>query len=149
MVRKGGPTCGEALQIVKRLIPDVSEDREDEELAMDAEEYDWADLIPKGIFTSSPGLLTVEFKSLSSVVKPIFDECPGIEDVRSLTREELSEDGVFKGLVRIWRESLRALEIVGRADPPSETLEIWELLLKAKLDQVKGEGIGFSILLPH
>lgn len=154
MVKKGGPSCVDALQIVKKLIPDVSSDDLDE---LEVEEAGWADLIPKGLFTSFTGLMTVEFKNLSSVVKPIFEECPAVEDIRCLTRDELVEDGVFKGLLRVWRESLRAMEIEGRSNPPvgviiyvfldfayslepqPEILDIWEGLLRAKYDQVKGD----------
>jgi hypothetical protein len=131
MIRKGGPTCGEALQILKRLVPSIpNEDRDEQVSSVEVDDWDWSSLIPKGLFCSYPGLLSVDFKHLSTMVKPLFDECLVVGDVRCLTPEELAEGEVFKGLVRVWSQSLRALEIVGHSKPPASVCcSSWTFLL--------------------
>jgi len=47
-------------------------------------------LLPHSLFSSLPGLLSVEFKALSTAVRPVFEETAGPEDVRALTRGEVA-----------------------------------------------------------
>jgi hypothetical protein len=47
-------------------------------------------LLPHWLFSSLPGLLSVEFKDLSTAVRPVFEETAGPEDVRALTKGEIA-----------------------------------------------------------
>jgi hypothetical protein len=75
-------------------------------------------LLPKGLFVANPGLLTTDFKSLSTAVRPIFDEMSAMEDVRCLMREETSKGWVFKGLMEAWKTGLGYLELCDDAEVP-------------------------------
>jgi hypothetical protein len=68
-------------------------------------------LLPHSLFSSNPGLLTAEYKTLASTVRPILEECPQMSDIRSLTRDELSCSWVFDDLIHIWRSGLGCLEL--------------------------------------
>jgi hypothetical protein len=101
MIKRGGQTCGDAMEMVRHFVTCSTSDTE----------WDSNKLLPPALFSSSPGLLTAEYSSLVSVVRPIFDQCPQFDDVRSLTREELAKTWVFDGLIEIWKEGLSSLEI--------------------------------------
>jgi hypothetical protein len=47
-------------------------------------------ILPHSLFSSLSGLLSVEFTALFSVVRPIFDETAGLEDLRALTKGEVT-----------------------------------------------------------
>lgn len=51
-------------------------------------------------------------------MRPIFDECPQLTDVRSLTREELSRDWVFDELIELWKIALSSLRMAEKYDLP-------------------------------
>lgn len=51
-------------------------------------------------------------------MRPIFDECPQLTDVRSLTREELSRDWVFDELIELWKIALSSLRMTEKYDLP-------------------------------
>ena len=72
------------------------------------EDWEWnpMKLLPLGLFSANPGLLTAEYVSLASVVKPLFGDCPHVEDVRCLTRDELTTDWVFDSVIEIWKSGL-------------------------------------------
>lgn len=108
MIVKGGQTCSDAIETVKRLVSLETSDTE----------WNTSKLIPHSLFSAIPGLLTVEFKGLVHAVRPIFDQTPTFEDIRSLTREEISKDWVFEGLVEIWRDALGCLEMFDEAETP-------------------------------
>jgi len=111
MVRKGGMVCGEAVQVVQRLVS----------VELPAARWEGDDPIatlPTAFLDAYPGPLSADFQNLSAAVKPILDDCATVDSVRPLTPGELAHDAVFKGLVSLWREGLRAVIIEGDMDPP-------------------------------
>jgi hypothetical protein len=112
MIKKGGQTCGDGMEIARILVS-----------SEDMETWSMNRLIPRSLFSSNPGLLTAEYKTLATAVRPILDECPQLSDVRSLTRDELSRGWVFDNLIDIWRSGLACLELPEDSGPPvSHTL---------------------------
>jgi hypothetical protein len=114
MVRKGGAVCGEAVQVMQRL---VSADLP----ATQWEDSDPTATLPTAFLDAYPGPLNADFQNLSSAVKPILDDCVTVDSVRPLTSSELAHDAVFKGLVSLWRDGLRAVIIEKDMDPPVRT----------------------------
>jgi hypothetical protein len=113
MIKKGGQTCGDGMEIARILV--CAENV--------GEAWNMNKLIPHSLFSSNPGLLTAEYKTLATAVRPILDECPQLSDVRSLTRDELSRGWVFDNLIDIWRSGLGCLELPEDSGPPvSRTL---------------------------
>lgn len=101
MINKGGQTTLDAIDIARALV-----DYENK-----GKSWSMNRLLPHSLFSSNPGLLTVDYKNLSTAVKPIFDECPQLDDIRPLTRDQLSRDWVFSELIDIWRATLGCLEV--------------------------------------
>lgn len=66
-------------------------------------------LIP-AMFKSSPGLLTVEYKSLAAFVNDMLLAQPPLEDMRCLTREEIAQEWVFDGMIKVWKQALANLK---------------------------------------
>jgi hypothetical protein len=133
MIKKGGQTCGEAMDILKIF---VSSDRSSP--SPSTSEWTLNKLLPPSLFNALPGLLSAEYKSLVSAVKPIFDQCPQLEDVRSLTREEVAKEWVFDALVDIWRRGLCYLELPEECGTPTEVVAVWEGLLTANVSVLQG-----------
>ena len=148
MVRKGGMVCGEAVQVVQRLVST-------ELPAVQWEDNDPTATLPTAFLDAYPGPLSADFQNLSAAVKPILDDCVTVDSVRPLTSVELAHNAVFKGLVALWRDGLRAVIIEGDMDPPvhfiqipiecplilfqSEVLHIWDRLLRIRFGQVEGK----------
>ncbi|KAF8842180.1 hypothetical protein BDN67DRAFT_995787 [Paxillus ammoniavirescens] len=125
MIKKGGQTCADAMDIAKILVSSPSENN--------GESWSLNKLLPHSLFSSNPGLLSAEYKTLSSAVRPIFEECPQLSDIRSLTREVLSRDWVFKELIDIWRSALSYLQMSDDCATPPELVATWEGLMKANV----------------
>jgi hypothetical protein len=121
MVTKGGQACSDAMEIVRHFVspstPDCTNNNSNYDMS-DPEPWTLAKLLPPSLFSASPGLLTAEYKSLVNVVKPIFDQCHQLEDVRALKREEIATEWVFEELVGLWKEGLQLLEIPGDSETP-------------------------------
>jgi hypothetical protein len=104
--KRGGYSCQEALwtvgQLVSRFSPNAPED---------PVEYDLSKLLPLGLFSANPGLLTTEYTALAPVVKGLIKECPHIDEVRVLTEEEIVTGWVYDCLMQVWSEGLRALKM--------------------------------------
>ena len=108
MIDKGGPTCGDAMEMAKRFVSfDIPQP-----------EMDRRKLLPRALFSSVPGLLTASYNALVSALQPIFDQCPQLEDVRPLTRDEVAKDWVIENLVEIWKEGLDSLEMADDVETP-------------------------------
>ena len=75
-------------------------------------------LLPKSLFSSFPGLLTADYKSLKDVVEPIFEQVSTAEDIRCLAPEEMSTPWVFKELVRTWWYLLGTLHMFDSSGLP-------------------------------
>ncbi|KAJ3509179.1 hypothetical protein NLJ89_g5360 [Agrocybe chaxingu] len=133
MAAKAGSTCLEAVDamghIVSRPYADLYETEEG---------WDKNLLIPKGLFDAVPGLLTTEFKNLSGAVRPIFDNGVIVNDIRCLTREEMSKEWVFNGVIAAWRTALGALEMWDDAEVPANIVDVWSGLLKANVAHLQG-----------
>ncbi|KAH7885266.1 hypothetical protein F5I97DRAFT_1357061 [Phlebopus sp. FC_14] len=123
MIKKGGQTCADGMEIAKLFVSSESTE----------EAWTINKLLPHSLFSSDPGLLSSDYKTLSTVVKPIFDDCPQLTDIRPLTREELSRDWVFNEMIHVWRSGLGRLEILDDHSTPAEVIGIWEGLLKANV----------------
>lgn len=123
MIKKGGQTCGDGMEIARILVS----------FENTGENWTMNKLLPHSLFSSNPGLLTAEYKTLASTVRPILEECPQMSDIRSLTRDELSCSWVFDDLIHIWRSGLGCLELPEDSGTPGDVLSIWEGLLKANV----------------
>ncbi|KIJ62575.1 hypothetical protein HYDPIDRAFT_176396 [Hydnomerulius pinastri MD-312] len=123
MIKKGGQTCADGMDIAKLLVS----------FENNGESWTLNKLLPYSLFSSSPGLLTTDYKTLSTAVKPIFEECPQLSDIRSLTREELSKDWVFEEMIDIWRSALGCLQMADDCGTPPEVLATWNGLMKANV----------------
>lgn len=131
MSKKGGQTCKDALETAVSLVS--PEPRA---------EWNARKLLPPGLFFNMPGLLTAEYTSLPYTVKPLFEECTQIEDIRPLTTDELALGWVFNSLMDVWREGLAALKLTWGCEIPSEILDVWHGLVKASIDAREGDEKG-------
>jgi len=107
MAQKGGFPCHDAMEVIKRLVG-----------SEEAPDWDWNKLLPPALFSSSPGLLTADFRMLSEAVKPIFDQTALTTDIRPLTGTELRAEGVFDGLTATWRLALTQVNLSTDAQLP-------------------------------
>ncbi|CCM01174.1 uncharacterized protein FIBRA_03222 [Fibroporia radiculosa] len=133
MSKKGGHTCKDALDAAVRLVGLESEP-----------EWNAQKLLPLGLFSANPGLLTAEYKLLPQAVKPLFEQCAQMEDLRSLTREELAVDWVFNSLLDVWKEGLGALRLTWGCELPSEIIDVWYGLVRAPAAVMQGR-FGLSV----
>ncbi|KAK2465757.1 hypothetical protein APHAL10511_002301 [Amanita phalloides] len=124
MTTKGGLTCQDAVEVLKRLVG----------FEQTYEQWHINMLLPRSLFSSTSNLLFVEFKSLSTSVRSILEKSPGLEEIRSLTREELSKEWVFNGMIDVWKEIVGYLEIMDQDDSPiTDISEPWDGLIKANV----------------
>ncbi|KAF9221622.1 hypothetical protein BS17DRAFT_711232 [Gyrodon lividus] len=123
MIKKGGQTCADGMDIAKILVSFQS----------NGESWSLNQLLPHSLFSSNPGLLSADYKTLSTAVKPIFEECLQLSDIRSLTLEELSRDWVFNELIDIWRSALACLQMSDDCATPPEVIATWEGVMKANV----------------
>ncbi|KAH9011657.1 hypothetical protein EDB85DRAFT_2281515 [Lactarius pseudohatsudake] len=134
MVQRGGNMCHDAVQTLCRLVSVPSGTSNFP--GVDTEEvcdWDWARLLPTGLFSADPGLLTVDFASLSEEVRPVIKQTPALKDVRPLSATELWMPGVMDGLIKIWRNALTQVCLSVDAQLPPELEQSWSGLLKAAL----------------
>lgn len=132
LIQKGGPNCAEAMDILKIF---VSVDARGPELV---EEWHANKMLPSGLFNALPGILSVDYKVLATAVKPLFDECPHLDEVRALSREELATEWVFEELMDMWRKGLGSLEMPDEYCTPPEVVAVWEGLIKASVSTLQG-----------
>jgi hypothetical protein len=114
MVQRGGNMCHDAVQTLCRLVstpcgasplpsPHMAEADEEGDTDWD---WDWGKLLPNGLFSADPGLLTIDFSSLSEEVRRVLKQTPTVADVRALNATELWMPGVMDGLIKVWRTAL-------------------------------------------
>ncbi|KAL4265394.1 Telomere-associated protein Rif1 N-terminal domain-containing protein [Pleurotus pulmonarius] len=123
MLKRGGTTREEAMLVLRRLC---SSDAEAE-----ADGFDMKRLLPPSLFSANPGLLSVDYKNLATVVKPMFADCLQVDDITPLTREEITRESILDELLEIWKEGFRCIEMPDRADPPEDIVATWEGVVKA------------------
>jgi hypothetical protein len=99
MTSKGGANLVSATGILGRIVSFEPPETE----------WSWSKLLPRGLFSASPGLLTAEFTALETPVRSIIAQCPVLEDIRSLSREDVAQPEVFDKLVDMWKECIGCL----------------------------------------
>ena len=75
-------------------------------------------LLPLSLFSVSPGLLTTEWTFITQATKHAISDLPVVDDVRSLTADEVSISWVWSSLMESWRECLKVLLIRDEEDTP-------------------------------
>jgi hypothetical protein len=116
MVKRGGNMCHDAVQTLCRLVSaPAPAARADEEGDSD---WDWTKLLPSGLFSADPGLLTVDFGSLSEEVRQVLKQTATVADVRALSAAELWMTGVMDGLIKVWRIALTQVCLSWDAELP-------------------------------
>ncbi|EIN04107.1 hypothetical protein PUNSTDRAFT_138838 [Punctularia strigosozonata HHB-11173 SS5] len=143
MASKGGQTTGQAIDLLGQFVSPYAV-ANNAESSVPKEGYKtWAvhKLLPPSLFSSCPGLLTVEWRSLVTVVRNVLDECPSIEDARPLRKDELSRHIVFDSIIDSWRDAIAAgtgeVEFNPTTGLPevvtAEVLVVWDGLVRANL----------------
>ncbi|KAF7314461.1 hypothetical protein MKEN_00918900 [Mycena kentingensis (nom. inval.)] len=99
--------------------------------------WSWAKLLPRGLLSASPGLLTADYNALEAPVRAVLGQCLEVKDVRSLYRDEVVQDGVFEKLVAAWRDTVGSLAM--RDDEPvsPNLISTWRNLLQAQVVTAK------------
>ncbi|KAJ7781760.1 hypothetical protein DFH07DRAFT_386505 [Mycena maculata] len=121
MLSKGGLILRDAIDVLAMMVSFEAPETE----------WNWNKLLPRGLFSASPGLLTADFTSLETPVRSIIAQCPDLHDVRSLTREEVAQPTTFDKLVEMWKECLGCLGLRDDDPVPTKILTIWENLIQA------------------
>ena len=115
MVKRGGNMCQDAVQTLCRLVsarvPAAKAEQGDSD-------WDWAKLLPTGLFSADPGLLTVDFAHLSEEVRQVLKQTATVADVRALSAAELWMTGVMDGLIKVWRNALTQVCLSWDAELP-------------------------------
>jgi len=112
MTAKAGHSCYDATQTMMQMVSSISGEQDEQE------PWDHNLLLPKSLFSMSNGLFTTEYKNLTQVIRPLFENLASVGDVRPLTREELTTDWVLTGLMTAWKSALGHLELCDEADMP-------------------------------
>lgn len=115
LIKKGGEHIVQALDALQQLlgpfaIPEDSTLEETLEAKNQVGEWEFNKLLAPGLFSAHPGVLTAEYKSLSTAVRPLFEQSADAGDIRWLTKAELATEWVHDGLVSIWRDAMLALK---------------------------------------
>jgi hypothetical protein len=124
MVKRGGGMCHDAVQTLCRLVSAPAVKGDEVVGANEAEDldWDWAKLLPSSLFSADPGLLTVDFLSLSEEVRQVLKQTATVADVRALSAAELWMPGVMDGLIRVWRVALTQVCLSWDAELPVSLL---------------------------
>ncbi|KAI0044102.1 hypothetical protein FA95DRAFT_1681450 [Auriscalpium vulgare] len=143
MVSKNCGACRDAMEITSRLVGAAVTSSSPYASNFDSEDapaqstWSWNKLLPPGLFSAHPGLLTADFTMLQSTVRSIQLETPCPDDVRPLTRTELASPGIFDGLFEIWREGLARLNLASNAQLPTEFIDSWKGMLFSAVSMVQ------------
>ncbi|THG99683.1 hypothetical protein EW026_g2706 [Hermanssonia centrifuga] len=135
MSKKGGLACKEALDTACHFVNPDPQVEDDSML-----EWNPIKLLPPALFSANPGLLTAEYNVLNQAVKPILAQCPGLEDMRRLTRDELTTPWVFSAVLNVWKEGLASLKVVWGAGFPNEIRDVWSGLFRANACSLSDAG---------
>jgi hypothetical protein len=121
MVKRGGNMCHDAVQTLCRLVSAPGPAAKAYVVGADEEgdsDWDWAKLLPSGLFSADPGLLTIDFASLSEEVRQVLKQTATVADVRPLSASELWMTGVMDGLIKVWRIALTQVCLSWDAELP-------------------------------
>ena len=77
-----------------------------------------AKLLPDGLFSAYPGLLTVKFTSLPEEVHQVLKQMPTMVDVCALSVTKLWMPGMIDGLIKVWQTALTQVCLSSDAQLP-------------------------------
>ncbi|CAK5284065.1 unnamed protein product [Mycena citricolor] len=120
MTGKGGESLEAAIDTLERMVcfePAPSHWR-------------WNRMLPRGLFSASPGLLTADFNALEGPVRAVNGQCPDLDDVRPLSREEIIDPVVFDAVIRLWKECIECISLRDSDGCPEKILSIWENVIQ-------------------
>jgi hypothetical protein len=110
MIKRGGPIAAQAAQVFQHLLSPwaLTEDAVEDatEIHVGAGAWESGKLLPRALFSPASGLFNVEYRQLPNAVRPLFEICAGMDDIRWLSGEELATPWVFDGLVAVWKDIL-------------------------------------------
>lgn len=120
LVRKGSEHVAQAVDALQQLLGQhaIGEDTTLEEvMEAKAQAGPWSPnkLLAPGLFSAQPGILTAEYKTLSTAVRPLFEQSADAGDIRWLTKEELESTLVHNGLLAVWKDVMMAFKWQGDA----------------------------------
>lgn len=121
MAVKSGHPCYDATQTMMQMVSVINGESDEQD------PWDRNLLLPRSLFSASNGLFTTEYKNLTQVIRPLFENLASIGDVRPLTREELTRDWVLAGLMAVWKSALGHLELSDEADMPVHAISFLTL----------------------
>lgn len=138
MIAKGGQACGDAMEILLHLFASTNPPAS----SFDDSPKPTKRVDPLPLLLHVPTLLASEFKSLSSVVKPlILEATPPLASIRTLSTSELSKEWIWKALLDLWRDAVGLLEIPEGVDVPEEIVGIWEGLVACNGEDRSDQGV--------
>ncbi|KAJ7195459.1 hypothetical protein GGX14DRAFT_474774 [Mycena pura] len=120
MIGKGGANVQTAIDILSRLVS----------LEPPETEWNWNKLLPRGLFSAWPGLLTADYAALETPVRAVVAQCPGVDDIRSLACCEVAQPAVFEKLVETWKECISCLGLRDDDPIPPNILMVWDHLIQ-------------------
>ncbi|KAJ7016133.1 hypothetical protein C8F04DRAFT_1056651, partial [Mycena alexandri] len=129
MASKGGSNLTTAFELLEKMVSFEPAETE----------WSWNKLLPRGLFSASPGLLTAEFSALETPVRAIIAQCPDVYDVRSLTRDEVAQPAIFEKLVEMWKECLGYIGLQDEDPIPPHILSVWEHLIQVNAAALQEE----------
>ena len=143
VVRRGGDATIVMLDLLERLLtepvhPFPSRDTWEREFN--------TKLIPRSLFSLSPGMLTCDGNQLIQSVEYTMSELPEVEDVRPLCEAEKMRSGTWLCVKDIWMESFRQLTLEVDELIPAIFLDLWCHIINTRLLSCKGKCQTIPIL---
>lgn len=119
MVKKGGKTCEEAVDVLERLLHEVGQ------MSPAVHQWDENTLLSQPIFDGT--LLRSDWKALSGHVKNGLQRSAVIQDIAPLSEEEVAEH--WEDLFRLWKEAIAKAPLEENGDVPvTASASIYKLL---------------------
>ncbi|KAF8589093.1 hypothetical protein K439DRAFT_1383673 [Ramaria rubella] len=130
MIKKGGKTCEEAVDILERLLCGVGSGIEE------LKEENWVNekLLSEPLYDGT--LLQGDWKNLALHVKDGLNQSVTIVDVRRLQEDEVIEH--WDALFAIWREAVERAPLGDDGDVPPPLLSAWQALLLTQTQLTQG-----------
>ncbi|GJJ10511.1 hypothetical protein Clacol_004737 [Clathrus columnatus] len=128
MIKRGGKTCEEAVDVLERLLCGIGH------MAPVERKWDENSLLAEPIFDGT--LLRADWKTLTGHVKSGLNKSAAIQDITPLQESEVCEH--WQDLFKLWKEALAKAPLEENGDVPSPLLNSWEALLIVQAQTNRG-----------